>query len=297
MIHLVLWLNILSLLVFMTAFPVLAALWIRGLYSWTRVTLWSLSILVVYQLLFTFRFFLTRYVPELTPLVIMILELTSATASIFSLYLLPLMTARYTGRILKKRHYLTAAIAPMLLLISLFPILYLRDPLIARLINSGFYLYIGAVSFYGYAKSAGIHLAPEAQAVRYFFLINIFFYLIMLFYLNVFPFTVPPDIPGVIFLVPVYILAWAGTLIIASARSLVHRERTATALPAAFIDRYQISPREAEVLQLLIQGRSNKEIGETLFISARTVETHLHNMYGKCGVKSRLELIKRAGGF
>ena len=297
MIHLVLWLNILSLLVFMTAFPVLAALWIRGLYSWTRVTLWSLSVLVVYQLLFTFRFFLARYVPKLSPGIILILELASAGASLISLYLLPLMVARYTGRGSSRRDYLAAAVAPLLLLASLFPILFLRDPLSARLINSGFYLYIGGLSFYGYTKSAGIHLTPEARAVRGFFLINIIFYLFMLLYLNVYPFTLPPDIPGVILLVPVYLLSWAGTLIIASTRSLFFQRQAAATLPAAFIDRYQISPRETEVLQLLIQGRSNKEIGETLFISARTVETHLHNMYGKCGVKSRLELIKRAGRF
>lgn len=293
MIHLAFWLNILSILVFIAAFPILAALWIRGLYSWTRVTLWYLAVLVVYQLLFTFRFFLTRYVPSLPQVFFTALELITAAASILSLYLLPLMVGRYTGKTLIKKHFIIAGVAPFLLLLALFPLLHIRDPLSAQLINSGFYIYITALSFYGFTRSAGIHLTPEAQAVRYFLLINIVFYLIMLFYLNLYPFSVSPDIPGIIFLVPLYILSWAGTLIFASARSLLYSRRASTILPGSFIDRYQISPREQEVLQLLIQGRSNKEIGETLFISVRTVETHLHHMFSKCGVKTRLELIKR----
>jgi DNA-binding NarL/FixJ family response regulator len=50
-----------------------------------------------------------------------------------------------------------------------------------------------------------------------------------------------------------------------------------------------LSNREQEVLTLLAQGLSNKEIAQRLYLSVRTVEGHLANVYGKLGVHSRTE--------
>ena len=52
-----------------------------------------------------------------------------------------------------------------------------------------------------------------------------------------------------------------------------------------------LSPREIEVLKALIDGLSNKEIGEKLFISVSTVKTHIINIYSKLGVKNRVEAV------
>ena len=52
-----------------------------------------------------------------------------------------------------------------------------------------------------------------------------------------------------------------------------------------------LSPRELEVLRLLAAGRSNREIAEALFLSARTVERHLTHLYTKLGVRGRAEAI------
>lgn len=50
-----------------------------------------------------------------------------------------------------------------------------------------------------------------------------------------------------------------------------------------------LTTREIEVLKLLAGAASNKEIADQLDISTRTVETHLANIYGKLGVRSRTE--------
>ena len=57
-----------------------------------------------------------------------------------------------------------------------------------------------------------------------------------------------------------------------------------------------LSKRELEVLGLLAQHLTNKEIGEQLFISAATVKRHLHNIYEKLYVSGRREAIAKAKG-
>jgi len=52
-----------------------------------------------------------------------------------------------------------------------------------------------------------------------------------------------------------------------------------------------LTQREAEVLPLLQQGRSNAQIAVTLHVSVETVRTHARNIYRKLGVSSRRELV------
>jgi len=56
-------------------------------------------------------------------------------------------------------------------------------------------------------------------------------------------------------------------------------------------NKYKISHREQEILHLVIQGKSNREMENELFISIPTVKRHLANIYEKIGVSSRLQLI------
>jgi DNA-binding CsgD family transcriptional regulator/tetratricopeptide (TPR) repeat protein len=51
-----------------------------------------------------------------------------------------------------------------------------------------------------------------------------------------------------------------------------------------------LTPTELEVVRLVSQGLTNVEIGRRLFISRRTVETHLSHVFGKLGVSSRVQL-------
>ena len=55
-----------------------------------------------------------------------------------------------------------------------------------------------------------------------------------------------------------------------------------------------LSARERQVARLAVDGLTAREIGEQLFISSRTVETHLANVYAKLGVRSKIELVGRA---
>lgn len=55
----------------------------------------------------------------------------------------------------------------------------------------------------------------------------------------------------------------------------------------------ELTEREEEILHLLTSGLSNKQIAQKLYLSVRTVEVHLGNIYSKLGVRSRLEAAMR----
>jgi ATP/maltotriose-dependent transcriptional regulator MalT len=79
----------------------------------------------------------------------------------------------------------------------------------------------------------------------------------------------------------------AATAMFDSARSLF--DQLGVALAAATpVDRPSgLTEREVEVLRLLAEGRTNKEIASELYLSAKTVSRHLSNIFTKIGVSSR----------
>lgn len=77
--------------------------------------------------------------------------------------------------------------------------------------------------------------------------------------------------------------ALAGLRVIATAQEAAPRERPAPA---------NLSPREREVMALMVDGLHNRRIGEELGISPRTVEVHKARVMEKLGVKNLVELVR-----
>jgi DNA-binding NarL/FixJ family response regulator len=100
-------------------------------------------------------------------------------------------------------------------------------------------------------------------------------------------------------------LAFGATACLAKnteARDVLHAihlaSRGLTVLPPATLDGPQtgpdlLTPREADVLELLQGGRSNAEIAQALHVSIETVRTHVRRIYRKLGVRTRRELRTR----
>jgi two-component system response regulator NreC len=55
-----------------------------------------------------------------------------------------------------------------------------------------------------------------------------------------------------------------------------------------------LTPRETEILRLIVEGYTNRQIGQELIISIRTVEGHRANISDKLGLHSRVELVRYA---
>lgn len=65
-------------------------------------------------------------------------------------------------------------------------------------------------------------------------------------------------------------------------------------LDLSMVKTLNISEREYEVLELISQGFSNKEIGEKLFLSESTIKTHVSNLLLKLDAKRRTQAVNRA---
>jgi DNA-binding NarL/FixJ family response regulator len=78
------------------------------------------------------------------------------------------------------------------------------------------------------------------------------------------------------------------------ARKVVARLNTNTmqeSRSAGALNPDTLTPREVEILQFLARGMSNRDIAEALYISERTVQAHLTNIFAKMQVTSRLEAV------
>ncbi len=56
----------------------------------------------------------------------------------------------------------------------------------------------------------------------------------------------------------------------------------------------QLTKRELEILSLVVEGHSSKMVADLLFISKRTVDFHLDNIYGKLQVRNKMQALQRA---
>jgi TolB-like protein/DNA-binding CsgD family transcriptional regulator/Tfp pilus assembly protein PilF len=64
-----------------------------------------------------------------------------------------------------------------------------------------------------------------------------------------------------------------------------------------FSSEYQITPREQEIIKLIIQGKTNKEIAGELFLSTQTVKNYIHKIFQKIHVNNRGQLTYRIRDF
>jgi NarL family two-component system response regulator LiaR len=79
-----------------------------------------------------------------------------------------------------------------------------------------------------------------------------------------------------------------GSIDAAAAQSLVSSERDEPSID------YGLTAREAEILEQMVAGRTNKEIAKILIISPGTVRFHVSNILSKMGVKNRTEAVSLA---
>ena len=104
------------------------------------------------------------------------------------------------------------------------------------------------------------------------------------------------DVPGIV-PAALYALLFLGAAVVAFAQP--HRgpgpEIAVAAPPESLCSSLKISGREREVVGLLLEGKTNQEIADALFISLSTVKTHLASVFEKTGARNRVEVSRLFG--
>ena len=154
---------------------------------------------------------------------------------------------------------------------------------------SVFLLYVGVIAVRG---AAGISSATESSLMR-----RLGWLLVGFAPLSTLAYVLLDMIPGgyrlPVSLDFVFALLWSITLISVLVRYLGKPEaELEDGLSEGFRDAYGITDREAEVVALIAEGLSNKQIAERLFVSLATVRTHIYNVFRKTGAQSRVDLLR-----
>ncbi len=154
---------------------------------------------------------------------------------------------------------------------------------------TGLYAYGAIVLFLGLNR---IEAASLRRLVRRFLILAVVLMLpgfaqIVLKYLP----GSPAPIREYPFVQVVYYLASIGLLLAYALRPPEASELAACSLPLSFVRRYNISPRECEIITMMERGYSNSKLAEALYISTRTVKNHIYHIYQKTGVKNKVQLI------
>ena len=96
---------------------------------------------------------------------------------------------------------------------------------------------------------------------------------------------------------------WLGLKITTPQQKIVVKEISVPATPAPFLsdeksrENLGITPRELEILELIAQGMSNREIAAKLYVSENTVKTHSSRVLDKLGAKRRTQAVQRGKQF
>ena len=102
---------------------------------------------------------------------------------------------------------------------------------------------------------------------------------------------------GIVALVFAAVGIWLGRRWTRETKTVVVREVLVPA-PAEFLrdqarlESLGITPRELEILELIAQGLSNKEIAERVFVSENTVKTHSSRVFDKLGARRRTQAVQ-----
>jgi DNA-binding CsgD family transcriptional regulator len=89
-------------------------------------------------------------------------------------------------------------------------------------------------------------------------------------------------------------VAWAEGAVLSTDEAIAYAQRGRGERKRPASGWGSLTPTELDVVRLLSEGLSNKDIAARLFMSPRTVETHLTHVYAKVDLSSRVQLAQEA---
>lgn len=291
-----LWLNIITFTILVSSLSSSFHIYIKNRCAWIKFYLLTQSGFILWLALYTYDYFSFIYishenpVPESRIVAFLVLLFSGFTIYVYSLFLINI-----TG---EKRNLITRVVSvavPLLFLGTGLLFIFQNKPVLENYLHVSFYLVLLLYSFYGVLHWKTLTHDPVRSWGFTFIILTLVAAPLVFFeyYLFHFSLTGLNYFPDGAFTLPLYCLTWGLWMIIKNSSLLDtdNVERTES-IPADFITKHNITEREREILTLLITGNSNVDIASRLFISLRTVDTHIYNIYKKCGARNRIGLLK-----
>lgn len=227
-------------------------------------------------------------------------ELKSHIASLFLflfIYNILVFTKEITGKQLShfdKYLFLTLSLFPEIVTLIYFRLRILigNDKIYTLLFLCMVYLAFSIVKEYGKRIK---DIVPNYKPLRVILILIFILWLSDICDLHLFGVAIANSESISIFVISIIILVFSiKQLIIADSIPVpLNSEKDISALITTFSDMYDLSFREREVLSLMVAGKTNIEIGESLFISLNTVKTHVSNIFRKSGLKNRISVVTK----
>ena len=289
------WFNVISFTLMFAAFGFSFLGYLQDRRPWFRSYLLYFASYAFWLLLATYVYFRVSFVPGEHASLDLVAGLLRVAVSLIIAYSAPLMVAQLSPSGASRVIRVPLLIVPVLILLAAF--LALRFTTAASAISgassilfNGFMLAVAARGLTILRKSVP---DPRAASLRAFFRLSMVLYGALICYGLAARLILSSVLSAVsVFAIGAFGLAWS-ILVIVDQLARAHRGvEDLRSLPAFFVREYRITDREAATVQLLVEGKTTREIGEALFVSHRTVETHTRNIYRKCRVSNKVELIK-----
>lgn len=265
----------------------------RTPYKWLKHYLVLLATQAIFDLSYTFVLFTDIYSGTVTGQGHPLFNVLRAIVSLILLYVGPRVVQLLLGTA-RRRYSRVLTLTPALLLTAGYVLRLIFDFYAFDIgATALYYAYLGAWYLRGLLQSDRLPAGTWRPWIVAFFAAAAAWHALAAAELLFGPVLLSEDpmIHMVVLSSSLFSIYWAVVVVIPSSRCLTEPAHTdGEGVPEPFIREFDLSKREAEVLEQLCLGLSNKDIGEKLYISPRTVENHVYNLYRKCGVSRRMEL-------
>lgn len=289
--QLAVWFNVVAFALLFCAFSLSFLGYLADRKPWARSYLVYLASYAFWLVLATWYYFRVTFVPAADTTIDLVVGYVRIGVSLVIGYVTPLMViqidqGKARGKTLAILFVVPAAIASVIAVYLATGIAWINAAL-----NIAFNAFQASIAVWGLRVLRRATPDPRAASLRAFFRLSIVLYALLVLYRAVTLLVSAPVVPVVgTLLTGLFGLAWSVLVIVDQVRAA--RSRTANdGLPSTFLREYRITERERGIIRVLGRGSTTKEIGHELFVSPRTVETHLRNVYRKCGVTNRVELL------
>ncbi len=294
----VLWFNMICFTLMFASVGLSYLVYDRNRAAWLRDYLIYAAAYTLWLLFATWVYFRAVYLTESLPLLTLIFARVRLAVSIVIAIFGPLFFFRSGGFAIRGKVRAIVIGVAVAITIVIVVLLIIPSRTLSYIVTPAFNLYLGVLSWLSFSVIRKSIRAPQRPMLPLLFYSGAAYVVLALFGISL-PLLAASEQTLIVQAIAAgtFLFGWAILMIYIDMKWISRASTSGSTIPDSYLTDYSITSREAEVLALLLTGLTSSEIAGKLFISQRTVETHIYNMYDKCGVRNRAELLAKISAY